>query len=89
MKGRLIPLRPRFLYLGVWVGRVPVGLVCPLFLLEGLLLAVLWWEKTRALRGQRPRLFLPLGAVFAFRALPPLVFLEVEAEGVKLKVGLW
>ncbi|GAA6756700.1 hypothetical protein Thermus77420_21760 [Thermus thalpophilus] len=49
MKGRLIPLRPRFLYLGVWVGRVPVGLVCPLFFLEGLLLAVLWREKTRAL----------------------------------------
>jgi hypothetical protein len=46
-------------------------------------------EKGRALRGQRPRISLPLGAVFALRALPPAVFVEVEAEGVKVKVGLW
>jgi hypothetical protein len=89
LKVPLSALRPRFLYLGVWWGKVPLGLVLPLCALEGLLLGVLWMEKGRALRGQRPRISLPLGAVFALRALPPAVFVEVEAEGVKVKVGLW
>jgi len=82
-------LRPRFLYLWVWVGKVPLGLLLPLCLLEGLFLGLLWVEKRRALRGQPPRVSLPPRAVFALRALPPVVFLEVEAEGVKVKVGLW
>lgn len=87
---RLAPLRPRFLYLVVrgpfsW----PLFLALPLFLLEWVLLLLLFLGKTRALLRGRPFQGMPLEAVFALRGLPTLVLVGVVAEGVELEVGLW
>lgn len=84
------PLRPRFLYLRVR-GPFPLPLVfsLPLCALKWGLLLALWVWKTRALfRGGTP-IPLPLDALWTFRVLPPLTLLEVEAEEVEIKVGLW
>ena len=84
------PLRPRFLYLAVrgpWP--FPLYLVLPLFFLEwGLLLLLFLW-KTRGLLRGRPGPRVPFLDLFALRGLPPLPLLSLEAEGVRLKVGLW
>ncbi|RTI33433.1 hypothetical protein CSW17_02780 [Thermus scotoductus] len=67
----------------------PLVFPLPLCALEWGLLLALWVWKTRALfRGGTP-IPLPLGALWTFRVLPPLTLLEVEAEEVEIKVGLW
>ncbi|WP_243030213.1 hypothetical protein [Thermus altitudinis] len=87
MRPKRVPLRPRFLYLCLWVRGpwpLPLVLILPLFALEwGLMLAVLL-QKTRRL--SRP---VPFGAFFALRSLPPVALVWVQAEGVEVKVGLW
>ncbi|WP_105316982.1 hypothetical protein [Thermus tenuipuniceus] len=81
-------LRPRFLYLVVR-GPFPWLLFLPLFALEWALLAVLFLLRTRALLRERPLRGVPWEAVFVLRGLPPLALVEVVAEGVNVKVGLW
>ncbi len=84
------PLRLRFLYLRVrGPFPLPFFLGLPLFALEWGLLLALFLRKTQALLRGKAASGMPLGAVFAFRRLPPLVLLELEGEGMGVKVGVW
>ncbi len=77
------PLRPRLLLLRVGGFRVPF----PLSALEWGLLLLLFLLKTRALLKGR-RFGVPWRAVFALRALPPTLLLEVRLEGKEVRLEL-